>query len=385
MMTEQKKTITVNPLPAKTWNWLRMNETQITDVRETEAAAEEKVTVTLVTEFQNVSVEAASDNYKELCRQDWDAVESGMGREMEDFCRKTDSRSRQYVKIEAGVRKEEPLVITCDCEKENANDAIFIYAGADSEASVIITSRSRTPDAVQAALNIKIIAEKNAKLHLSLVQLLNKASICLHNVGSHLNTGAEVEINQLELGGKEVYAGICYDLSGDKSQAELACGYYGSGTQKLDYNFIARHHGKKTVSNMEISGILRDAAEKLMRGTIDFIHGCSGAKGDEKEEVLLIGDDMVNRTIPLILCAEEDVEGNHGASIGKLEDGILFYAASRGISPEVAEELIARARIEAVSHKIPSEEVQNEIFDWLKENRTPEKTAEKEESLHEGL
>ena len=29
-------------------------------------------------------------------------------------------------------------------------------------------------------------------------------------------------------------------------------------------------------------------------------------------------DDVVNQTIPLILCAEEDVEGNHGATIGKL-------------------------------------------------------------------
>ena len=56
-----------------------------------------------------------------------------------------------------------------------------------------------------------------------------------------------------------------------------------------------------------------------------------GAKGDEKEDVLLVGDNMVNQTIPLILCAEEDVEGNHGASIGKLDENMLFYAATRGI------------------------------------------------------
>ena len=40
--------------------------------------------------------------------------------------------------------------------------------------------------------------------------------------------------------------------------------------------------------------------------------------------MLLVGDNMVNQTIPLILCAEEDVEGNHGASIGKLDENVLF-------------------------------------------------------------
>lgn len=47
--------------------------------------------------------------------------------------------------------------------------------------------------------------------------------------------------------------------------------------------------------------------------------------------MLLVVDNMVNQTIPLILCAEEDVEGNHGASIGKPDENMLFYAATRGI------------------------------------------------------
>ena len=39
----------------------------------------------------------------------------------------------------------------------------------------------------------------------------------------------------------------------------------------------------------------------------------------------------MNQTIPLILCEEEDVEGNHGATIGKLDEELLFYLESRGI------------------------------------------------------
>ena len=35
----------------------------------------------------------------------------------------------------------------------------------------------------------------------------------------------------------------------------------------------------------------------------------------------MLGDDVVNKTVPLILCAEENVVGNHGATIGELGRG----------------------------------------------------------------
>ena len=63
---------------------------------------------------------------------------------------------------------------------------------------------------------------------------------------------------------------------------------------------------------------------------------------------VLMGDDVVNQTIPLILCSEEDVKGSHGASIGELPQDILFYFASRGIEKEIAEKIISRAKLETL-------------------------------------
>ena len=56
----------------------------------------------------------------------------------------------------------------------------------------------------------------------------------------------------------------------------------------------------------------------------------------------------LNKTIPLILCSEEDVKGSHGASIGELPQDILFYFASRGIEKETAEKIISRAKLETL-------------------------------------
>ena len=74
--------------------------------------------------------------------------------------------------------------------------------------------------------------------------------------------------------------------------------------------------------------------------------------GDELETVLMLGDDVENKTIPLILCAEEDVAGNHGATIGELDEETLFYFESRGIKKEVAEDICARASIEKLLREV---------------------------------
>ena len=72
--------------------------------------------------------------------------------------------------------------------------------------------------------------------------------------------------------------------------------------------------------------------------------------------MLLVSDDVVNQSIPLILCSEEDVQGNHGASIGKLDEDLLFYMMSRGFSESDAIDMMAKAKIEGICRRIEDEE-----------------------------
>ncbi len=61
----------------------------------------------------------------------------------------------------------------------------------------------------------------------------------------------------------------------------------------------------------------------------------------------MLGDDVVNKTVPLILCAEENVEGTHGATIGEFLDAdTMFYFEGRGIDRETAEKIMAYAAVE---------------------------------------
>ena len=217
------------------------------------------------------------------------------------------------------------------------------------------------------AIRTKFKAEKGAKIRLVQLNLLSQNFRFINDVGAECEDNAAAEILQLFIGGNETYTGTKTTLLGRQSNLDLNVGYYCKDEQLLDMNYVAEHIGKKTVSSMNAGGVLRDKAHKLFRGTIDFPLGSSGAKGDENEDVLILGEDVINQTVPLILCAEEDVEGNHGASIGRPSDDVLFYLASRGLDEEEACNLMARAKLDALCSKIGDEELETLAKSCLEE------------------
>ena len=50
-----------------------------------------------------------------------------------------------------------------------------------------------------------------------------------------------------------------------------------------------------------------------------------------------LSDKAKSLALPMLLCSEEDVEGNHSASSGKADNKEIFYIMSRGFDKKSAE------------------------------------------------
>ena len=57
--------------------------------------------------------------------------------------------------------------------------------------------------------------------------------------------------------------------------------------------------------------------------------------------------------------------GTHGASIGNLDEGMLFYLTSRGMDKESVTKMVARARIDAISKKLENAELEEKVNLYL--------------------
>lgn len=312
-MTEIK----INRLPVPAWSWLGMNESILADEEAGRfKGAEQKRPVRI-----------------------FPAQREGSGRSLRFVCEDQESKAQEAdLAAEAGSR------LTVWMEISSPKDAEGMFQ-----------------------LSTHIKAEKNAKIRLVQVQLLGAKYSFVNDIKAECEEGAEVELLQLFLGGAKTWTGFEGNLRGAGSSVSADIGYWCRDTQRLDMNYVVLHKERNTKSRIRTRGVLDGQAFKLFRGTIDFRRGASGSEGEETEEVLMLGDEAVNQTIPLILCEEEDVQGNHGATIGEPDEEVLFYLACRGIGKDEAAKLLARSKIDGLTSKLGSRVLEERVQEYMEE------------------
>ncbi len=345
--------MTINHLPVKTWHWLKMNQSTAAALSGFDAA--------------DISVElpesgAISAVMKSVAKQ---PVLTGMGEEYSNILSKAKAPVRAY-QVGADAKIVAPLILEAAYHDGDARaDVTELLLEENASMTVIMSAKADMDAAARAAWQTKIILGKRAKLRLIQVQMLTDKCDFFNDIGCIEEEGAQFELIQVILNGANAYYGCRSELCGKGSAMNADIAYMVSGDSTLDMNYIANHIGRRTASAMNVNGVLSGRGRKLFRGTIDFKNGAKGAVGNEKEDVLLLDEGVSNQTIPLILCAEEDVVGNHGATIGRLDEDLLFYLQSRGLALDEIYRMMARARVDAVKKKIGNEETINAIDVFL--------------------
>ena len=206
-----------------------------------------------------------------------------------------------------------------------------------------------------AGTTVRVFADRDAKVRIVRTQTLDEGFVDVDDMGLFAAESAFIDVRQTVLGATKTFTGLAGDLRGNASRVDVDTRYLGHGDQDHDFNYVLRHHGEKTQCNLNANGVLAGKSGKTLRGTIDLIRGCKGAEGSENETVLLVDEDVRNKTVPVILCNEDDVAGNHGATIGHIREEQMFYLASRGLSREAAERMFVSAIMEQAAIDAPDD------------------------------
>ena len=344
---------------AQTWNRLRANSLSVSVPNHADAG---KVYLPLPRLFER--------------------IECGMGQEVTNYVESQAFKSDFY-NVPARTKREEPIVVAVSAaQNQCANTGIIVREGA--EATVVIAafagdagdggnapagSDANDDTLPTSAALTRIVVEAGAKLHLIEMLGVNEGQQHLESVGLEIHQDAAVDVKQYALGGSTIGLGLTANLVGARARLDLNNRYHATHEETLDVNHLVRMRGTSTRAQLTESGVLNEAAKKTLRATIDLVRGAKDAQGNEIETVMILGDDVVNKTMPVILCDEDDVAGNHGATIGSVSPEQLDYLAARGLSRQAAEQLFIRALFEdaiinapeEISHRVAVERCEAEL------------------------
>ncbi len=257
-----------------------------------------------------------------------------------------------FVKREIVFKDKEILAENLYFElEENAKSKVYLDYYSDKVENKVVSR-----------LHFKL--GKNSELEINRLQRLSDKSIAFFELLIDADEDSKVILNDIQMGGK--YKAITAETHlQTKAKAIYNPLFLGDTNSFLDLSYTVRHIGRRANALIEGRGILKSKSQKVFRGNLYFDRGSKKSVAREEERCILFDDDIKSDSIPALMCSEDDVIGEHAASVGKFDENDLFYIMSRGFSKEEAKILISNALfseiIESIELKEFSERIENEI------------------------
>lgn len=132
-------------------------------------------------------------------------------------------------------------------------------------------------------------------------------------------------------------------LDGEGCQCTLDGLYMARRRQLLDSRTRIDHAKPNCHSRELYKGILDDRAKAVFNGKIVVHQDAQKTNAQQTNRALLLSDNATLNTKPQLEIFADDVKCTHGATVGQLEEEAMFYLRSRGISHQLARNLLIYA------------------------------------------
>ena len=275
------------------------------------------------------------------------------------------SNYKASITIDSKVNKDLTIEFNFDESNRALVEAIDIVANEGTKSTIVIKYNENQDIIGYHNGIIKATAKSNSNINIIVVNIMNEKSNLFLSIENTIEDSANINFYIIDFGGKNSITNYYANIKGKNADNKLNTIYLGKDNQLLDLNYIAELYGEKSNIDIEVQGALKDNAKKHFKGTIDFKKGCKKATGNENENCILLSDKAKAIALPMLLCSEEDVEGNHSSSAGRVAEKELFYIMTRGFNYKDAMKLLVRAKFNKILEQIKDENLKDEILNQI--------------------
>jgi Fe-S cluster assembly protein SufD len=167
------------------------------------------------------------------------------------------------------------------------------------------------------------------------------------------------------VGGKLVRNDLNCTLNGEYADATLNGLNILSGSQHCDNHTLLRHEKANCPSHELYKYVLSDKSSGVFKGKIFVQKDAQKTNAKQTSKSLLLSDDATIDAMPALEIYADDVKCTHGSTIGPLDEEMLFYLRSRGISTEAARHLLSYAFAADITRRIRVAPVRVRLEDFM--------------------
>ncbi len=270
-------------------------------------------------------------------------------------------RNGVLVYVPAGVEVEAPLRSVLELTETGSAlyHRVLVVLERGARATFVEEFRSEVPGYLNVV--VELIVADEARLEYVTIQHHHSET---RQFGTHRATvgrDAEFDCVAAALGGTRAKSRMESVLAGAGARVKVTGAYYLNGTEHIDYDTTQEHAAPNTTSDLAFKGVLDDRSRAVWRGVIRVDKGAQKTDAYQENRNLLLSADAQATPIPGLEIEANDVRCTHGATVGQVDAGQLFYLMARGLDRTDAQRLIVRGFFEPVLERIGSKDARDRL------------------------
>lgn len=242
----------------------------------------------------------------------------------------------------------------------------LIVLGEGAEATVLVETAG--PDDGAAALHcgaVEIVVGRGAKL--TYVNLQNWGSGVWHFAQQKARVAREGSIQWTvgALGARLAHVSQHVVLAEPDAAAQVNGVMFTEGRQQLSYLTLQHHQAPGGRSDLLYKGALQDRSRIVWRGMIRVDLDAQKTDGYQRNDNLILSNDARADSIPGLEILADDVKCTHGATAGRVEDEMIFYLGTRGLTRKEAARMVVAGFFQQVFDRITIESVRHALAEAI--------------------
>jgi Fe-S cluster assembly protein SufD len=242
---------------------------------------------------------------------------------------------------------------------------VLIVAEDNAEATIVETYAGFGEGVYFTNAVTEVVAGNNARVdHLRLQQESRQAYHVSTTQAQVGRTGAFIS-QSASLGSKLNRNDLNVVLNGDAAETTMNGLVWIGGDQHVDNHTLIDNARPGCPSHELYKHVLADKSSAVFKGKILVRQVAQKTDSKQTSKALLLSDDALMNSQPALEIYADDVKCTHGSTIGPVDEDMVFYLRSRGVSLDAARHLLTYAFAADITRRIRIEPVRRRLEDWM--------------------
>jgi Fe-S cluster assembly protein SufB len=263
-----------------------------------------------------------------------------------------------FIYVPKGVKVELPLQAYFRMNQERGGQfehtLIIVDEGAELHYIEGCSSPIYSKNSLHAGC-VEIFVKENAKMRYSSIENWSKNVYNLNTKRALADKDSTMIWVSGNMGSCKTMLYPCTVLRGQGAKTDNLSIVFAGKDQHHDVGAKAIHAAKNTSSTINSKSISKNGGISSYRGLVKIMPNASGSTTSVICDALLLDKESKSHTDPILKIENNDVDAAHEAKVGKINEEVIFYLQSRGLSEEQAMQMVVSGFIEPIIRALPLE------------------------------